>query len=252
MKINIHPNHIQNKSSIISIIEDFNENGKIFGNGDRNTIKLFEYNDRIVNVKSFKIPNLINKVAYKYFRKSKAKRSYEFANYLLANEIGTPDPIAYFEKFNFLGLNKSFYVSNHLETELTFRELVLFPEYPDNENILRQFIQFSFLLHEKGIEFLDHSPGNTLIKKTEEGKYDFFLVDLNRMRFHSELSFEQRMKNLSKLTSKKDMVIVMSDEYAKLCGKEKEEVFEKMWYYTNNFQAKFQFKKKIKKKFKFW
>ena len=54
----------------------------------------------------------------------------------------------------------------------------------ENEIILRQFIRFSYLLHQKGIEFLDNSPGNTLIKKNEKGVYDFYLVDLNRMKFH--------------------------------------------------------------------
>jgi hypothetical protein len=36
-------------------------------------------------------------------------------------------------------------------------------------------------MHEASINFLDHSPGNTLIVKKSEGKYDFYLVDLNRM-----------------------------------------------------------------------
>ena len=45
------------------------------------------------------------------------------------------------------------------------KELVEIPDFPDHDTILRQFTRFSFNLHEKGIEFLDHSPGNTLIKK---------------------------------------------------------------------------------------
>jgi hypothetical protein len=41
-----------------------------------------------------------------------------------------------------IGLRDSYYVSEHLETELTFRELVEVPDYPDHENILRQFTKF--------------------------------------------------------------------------------------------------------------
>jgi hypothetical protein len=41
--------------------------------------------------------------------------------------------------------------------QIDFRELVEVPDYPDHENILRQFTKFTFNLHEKGIEFLDHS-----------------------------------------------------------------------------------------------
>jgi hypothetical protein len=39
---------------------------------------------------------------------------------------------------NSIGLQDSYYVREHLETELTFRELVEVPDYPDHENILRQ------------------------------------------------------------------------------------------------------------------
>nr|WP_317191308.1 lipopolysaccharide kinase InaA family protein [Flavobacterium agrisoli] len=234
-------------------ISDFKNKGEDFVLGQRNQIKLFDVKGLILNIKSFKIPNLINKIAYKYFRKSKAKRSFEFATILLEKGIGTPKPIAYYENFNWLGLLDSYYVSEHLETELTFRELVEIPDYPDHENILRQFTHFTFQLHEKGVEFLDHSPGNTLIKKREAGIYDFFLVDLNRMNFHSQMTFEQRMKNCSRLTPKKEMIAIMSNEYAKYYSQQSEEViFKKMWFETQDFQERFVKKKRLKKKLKFW
>jgi hypothetical protein len=233
-------------------IVNFNSSGDLFGDGQRNKIKLFELEGKKVNIKSFKIPNLINKIAYKYFRKSKARRSYEYANKLLENGIGTPQPIAYFENYNWLGLTESYYASEHLQAELTFRELVEIPDYPDHDNILRQFTRFSFDLHEKGIEFLDHSPGNTLIKKVSEKQYEFFLVDLNRMNFHAEMDINMRMKNLSRLTPKKEMIEVMSNEYAKLYNKPVKEVFDKMWHYTCEFQEKYQRKRRLKAKYFFW
>ena len=241
-----------NKNEVLQLIENFNSSGKLFGDGKRNSIKIFEKNGDVLNIKCFKIPNLINKIAYKYFRKSKARRSFEFANILLENNIGTPQPIAYFENYDFLGLNDSYYVSEHLQSDLTFRELVENPDYPDYNNILIQFIHFSYEMHQKGIEFLDHSPGNTLIKNVSEGNYDFYLVDLNRMNFHQTMSFELRMKNLSRLTPRKQMVAIMSEEYSKLYQKPEAEVFEKMWYYTNEFQEKYHRKKRFKKKFLFW
>jgi len=231
-------------------IENFNTSGTIFVDGERNKIKLFELGNITINIKSFKVPNVINRIAYQFFRKSKAKRSFEFANRLLENGIGTPQPIAYFEQLTSFGFGNSYYISEHLEVDLTFRELVEIPDYPDWENILRQFVQFSFRLHEKGIEFLDHSPGNTLIKKRENGLYEFYLVDLNRMNFHASLDFEARMNNLSHLTPKKDMVELMSNEYAKLYHEKSEtEIMQKMWFYTDDFQKKFQAKIKFKKRF---
>ena len=240
------------KSNLTDSIERFDTSGTLFGDGKRNKIKLFNLDGKTINIKSFKVPNLINQVAYKFFRKSKARRSYEFANILLEYGIGTPQPIAFAEDFSFFGLQKSFYISEHLQSELTFRELVEIPGFPDHDNILRQFVRFSFRLHENGIEFLDHSPGNTLIKKAGEGLYEFFLVDLNRMNFHTAMTFEMRMKNLSRLTPKKEMIAVMSNEYSKLYPKKSEaEIFEKMWAETNDFQIKFHKKIKLKKMLKF-
>lgn len=237
------------KSSLNTIIKNFNESGVLFGDGKRNKIKLFEVDGKTINVKSFKIPNLVNSVIYKYFRKSKAKRSFEFATLLIEKGIGTPEPIAYFENLSWLGLQDSYYVSEHLASELTFRELVQIPEYPENELILRQFTQFCCLLHEKGIEFKDHSPGNTLIKKDSNGSYSFYLVDLNRMEFHQIMSFELRMKNLCRLTPKKEMIEIMANEYANCSGENEAVVFSALWKYTTEFQQKFHRKRALKQKY---
>ncbi|MBF2708896.1 Kdo domain containing protein [Flavobacterium soyangense] len=246
----IHSNFHSNQ--IDSIVNNFQFSGILFGDGQRNKIKLFELEGKTINIKSFKIPHLINKIAYKYFRKSKARRSFEYATTLLEKEIGTPQPIAYFENFDALGLKDSYYVSEHLQCDLTFRELVEIPNFPDHDTILRQFTQFSFDLHQKGIEFLDHSPGNTLIKKTIKGNYDFFLVDLNRMEFHKTMPFELRMKNLCRLTPVKEMVAVMSNEYSKLSGESEQLIFETLWKMTSDFQEHFYRKRRLKKRLKFW
>lgn len=240
------------KKEIFNIIENFNNSGLIFGDGNRNIIKIFELNSTKINIKSFKKPHLLNSIIYKYIRKSKARRSFEYANRLLANQISTPQPIAYFEYTNLFGLKSSFYVSEHLECDLTFRELVQIPEFPNHEIILRQFTRFSYLLHQKGIEFLDHSPGNTLIKKNDNGSYDFFLVDLNRMTFHQNMSFHSRMKNLCRLTYKEEMVKIMSNEYAIVSGESEDIIFRTLWKMTTDFQNQYFRKRRLKKKLKFW
>jgi tRNA A-37 threonylcarbamoyl transferase component Bud32 len=252
MQFRIHQNFKSLTKNLILVIDNFKDQGKDFVVGPRNVIKEFNVAGNQVVVKSFKIPNVLNKVIYRYFRKSKAKRSYEYAIKLQEKGIGTPQPYAYFENYNSIGLKDSYYISEHLLADLTFRELVKFPDYPDHENILRQFTQFSFLLHEKGIEFTDHSPGNTLIKKSKNGSYDFYLVDLNRMNFHDHMDFNLRMENLKRLTPKQEMVAVMSNEYAKLYAKPEEEIFKALWQKTVDFQEKFFRKKRIKKRLKFW
>lgn len=238
------------QESIFSSIRHFDEEGEVFGETGRNTIKLFKLDDFIINVKSFKVPNAINKIAYRFFRKSKAQRSFEYAEHLISMRVGTPQPVAYFEETSVLAFLRSYYVSEQLDYDLTFRELVHQPDLSDHEKILRAFTRFTHDLHEKKIEFLDHSPGNTLIKSNGD-KYDFFLVDLNRMNF-KEMDFNSRMNNFARLTPKKEMVRVMANEYAKISKKSEPEVFDKMWSYTQDFQEKFRRKRRIKKVLKFW
>ncbi|WP_411768126.1 lipopolysaccharide kinase InaA family protein [Winogradskyella sp. A3E31] len=216
------------------------------GVGDRNTIKVVDLESIKVNIKAFKVPNFINQLAYNFFRKSKAQRSFEFANTLERLNVGTPQPLAYFEYKTLLFFKKSYYISEQLEYDLTYRELITDFNYPDYEAILRAFTRFTHSLHKKGIQFLDHSPGNTLIKKNNDS-YKFYLVDLNRMKF-GQMDFKTRIKNFSRLTPHKSMVEIMSDEYAKCTGEDFETIYNLMWKETSKFQYKFHRKKILKKK----
>ena len=252
MKYLIHNKFKDLQERIVFLIDHFLIEGKILVNGQRNAIKLFEVEGITLNIKSFKRPNLINKIVYRYFRKSKARRSFEFASKLMEMQIGTPQPVAFFENYDFIGLKESYYACQHLENVFEFREIVQNEAFENRDFIIRKFTQFTFEMHEKGIEFLDHSPGNTLIYKNTDGSYSFFLVDLNRMQFHETIDFKTRMKNLSKITHKKDMIEVMSNEYAKLSNGDETTIFETMWGLTADFQYRFHRKKRIKKKLKFW
>lgn len=238
----------EKKLLLAKVIHNFDSyNGGI---GDRNTIKIITIEDGIdYNIKAFRIPNVINQIVYKFFRKSKAERSFEYANKLIDLQIGTPKPIAYFEYTSLFLFKKSFYVSEQLNCDLTYRELIKDFNYPDYDAILRAFTRFTYGLHEKGIHFLDHSPGNTLIKKNGN-TYDFYLVDLNRMRF-GPMDLEVRIQNFSRLTKHKHMVEIMSDEYAKCIDETYEKVFESMWKSVQDFRTKFERKKRLKQKFKF-
>ncbi|WCM43020.1 lipopolysaccharide kinase InaA family protein [Flavobacterium sp. CBA20B-1] len=253
MKFTVHQIFKRYKAEIGKIIENFEITGDLFVKGSRNTIKTFQLSDLVLNIKAFKKPNLLNAFVYRFIRASKANRSYEYALKLLDKNIGTPQPIAFAEEHLGLGLGKSFYVCEHIVTEYTYRDLVQNPSLENHEEILRAFTRFCYQLHQAGVEFKDHSPGNTLIKINDDQTYSFYLVDLNRMRFHSELPFEQRMYNLRRLTPKMDMIAVMANEYAKLYTQKTEtEIFELLWELTSGFQEKFHRKQRLKKRIKFW
>ncbi len=237
---------------LLSIIKNFKEKGEDFVIGKRNSIKIFSYQNKTINIKSFRIPILINGFIYKYIRKSKAKRSFENANFLISKGIGTPKPIAYYENFNRIFLRESYYISEHMKPDFVFKDIFAPPENLDLDKILRGIARFSFELHENGIEFLDHTPGNSLVIEDEKGNYNFSLVDLNRMNFHNYLSLEKRIKNMCRLTPNHQMIKVICDEYAKISNQNKEHIEKMMLVFSDDFYKKFERKKVLKKKFLFW
>ncbi|RNC84894.1 MAG: Kdo domain containing protein [Winogradskyella sp.] len=243
-------NNLEFNDKLFDFVSNFKSQGQVFVDGDRNVIKTKQIEGVVVNVKSFRVPNVVNKIAYRFFRKSKAQRSFEYAQYLEQHDIGTPKPFGYFENKDIATFKESFYASEHLEVDLTYRDLTFDFNYPNWEAILRAFTRFTYSLHQKDIHFLDHSPGNTLIE-LNDGDYKFYLVDLNRMKF-GPMDFSTRMKNLSKLTIHESMVKIMSNEYAKVSGEDEDKVFSTMWKETQDFQERFHKKRRLKKKLKFW
>jgi len=246
----IHNKFKKHETFLDDIIINYDVKGEDYGNQDRNSLKLFKLEDKLLNVKSFRVPNLVNQIGYRFFRKSKAQRSFEYANRLQSLDVKTPQPVAYYEYKSIFLFKKSYYISEQLNCDLTYRELTTDLDYPNHEAILRAFTRFTFSLHEKQVKFLDHSPGNTLIKKVGND-YEFYLVDLNRMEF-KPMNFEERIKNFAKLTINKSLIAVMSDEYAKCYNKPYQEVFNLMWHNTEEFQRRYWRRQRIKNKLKFW
>ncbi len=257
----VHAKYEHLKDEILSCIQNFETSGNNVVEGERNSIKKFSVEDIQVNIKKFKNPNIFNKYIYKFLRKSKAKRSFEYALKLVDFGIKTPFPIAYFERFE-AGLTESFFISEHVDYDFDFRDLLHNPKFKNREEILRKFARFTFQLHENGINFLDHSPGNTLIKEIKidtsaplsnrdyeikSKQYDFYLIDLNRMRFEP-MNFDKRMHNFRRLWLSKTMIKIFSEEYAKLYDKSYEKTQALMTKYSREFQKKVNSKKLRKKR----
>lgn len=242
-----HPESVLTKNQVENIVNQFHKTGELIGDGNRNVIKIINVEGVNYNVKSFKIPNIFNKIAYKFFRKGKAERSFEYASKLKVMGVLTPDPQAYVIEQSYL-FRSSFYISKQLDYDFTIRKMVDNPNCDEFENVVRAFTRFTFDLHEKGIHFLDHSPGNTLIKKDGEN-YLFYLVDLNRMSFGA-IDFNTRIKNFARLSAPEKMLEIMSDEYAKLINKPKADIFKLMKHHADAFINNLLRKKRLKKRFK--
>ena len=99
----IQDNYREFKPAINRVIDDFDSKGELI-KGSRNTIKKINIDNLVINIKRFKIPNILNKIIYTFFRSSKANRSYNYAKKLIDNGILSPDPIGFYDIFK-LGVN---------------------------------------------------------------------------------------------------------------------------------------------------
>jgi len=242
----VHPKYVSVSPELKKVLKNFSTTGENITKGERNEIKKVEIGGEVLNIKKFKTPNAFQGLVYQFLRKSKARRSFENANKLLKLDINTPFPIAYLENSSF-GFKKSYYVSKHVDFDFDFRKLIHNPKFNNREEILKQFTKYTFQLHENNINFLDHSPGNTLIVENKNSKYDFYLIDLNRMRFET-MTFEKRMNNFRRLWLSKTMIKIMAIEYAKLLGRNYEETHKSMSKFSIAFQKKANRKKLRRRK----
>ena len=235
------------KNDILNILKNFKNEGVLVGHGNRNTVKYFEVDGLKFNFKSFKQHNIINRHVYKYYRKSKSRRSYEYAQMLLDKGFSTPKPIAFIENHDFIGVTSSYYVSEQLEDVFTLGDAFYNLDLPNREAIIKAYTNLIFQLHENGIIFIDNAAGNFLIKNLN-GTYQIFMVDLNRMNFYDKIDINKRLHNFERLTNDLEIIQSISNEYALLSGQSPEFCYDKILDFTK----KKAFKRKAKKILKFY
>ena len=210
----------------------------------RNVIKLINFDNKKIVVKSFKIPNIVNKFAYRFIRDSKAKRSFYNAQKLIQLGINTPHPIAFVEFFTPL-LDNSFYICKYFDHDFEIRDVLKNQTFKNRDKILKQFTEFSYLLHEKGVYHVDYSPGNILVKQINENEYLFSIVDVNRMKF-IKFNDSLRFKNLAKLSASEEDIKFISKIYAAISDMDELSVTKKLFFYHNKHQKYLQNKKILK------
>lgn len=210
----------------------------------RNELKIIEIEGIKTVVKSFKVPHLLNRIVYTFFRKSKAYKSYHNALHLRELNISTPEPIALIEFFESGLLGESYFISEFFAYDFTIRTPLLEP-LEDREAIFIAFAAYTYTLHQKGIWHLDYSPGNILIKQTESG-YQFSIVDINRMEFR-EISPIQGCENFNKLWASDEELEIMGREYARLSGFNVAVTIAEMKRHNDANKRVKNFKKKLKK-----
>lgn len=231
MRIIINPSYKFLEDFIYSLPANFEKSGKVIYEG-RNILRQYTIKNVDLVVKRFKQPHLINRIVYRFFRLSKANRSYHYGLELFRRGIATPEPIAFIEKRNF-GLTDSYYISLNSPLKHTMREFWFDPEIGERKFILEAFGKFTARLHQKGVLHLDYSSGNILFD-IENGNPVFSLVDINRIRF-GKVTEEEGYKSFARLWLPNEVYVIIAKCYAAESGYNETHAIERICYYKDCF-----------------
>ncbi len=182
----------------------------------RNELREFDTQVGPVVVKSFRKPNLINRIAYGLFRPSKAERSCRYASMLRERGFGSPAPVGWYSERGLFGLlfGHSYYASQRSMLPYTYIDIIKgrIPQ-AEQPDYLRAIGHLAGRLHNEGIIHRDFSRGNLLLGRDGNGNIQVEMVDLNRLRFHP-ISMAEGLKNFERLPATPEMRQYLAEGYA--------------------------------------
>ena len=245
MKAVVHPDYQQFEDFISSLPGKIDRNeGELLCQG-RNVVRLFGREGEKYVVKRFKKANFFQRIAYTFFRKTKAERAYLYAGKLRERGFETPHEVAYFEKSPGGLFQTGYFVSTYCDYSTAYLDLVKTESY--DKELAACIARYLVELHRKGVLFGDLNLNNFLYR-LEERTYRIVLIDTNRSTFQTGVpSFEECMQNLRTLTHRRDLLEDILDTYSKAMGWEKETVVEAVFSALDGFESRRMRKKKLKK-----
>jgi serine/threonine protein kinase len=192
LKIVVSPEYQSLSEWLVQVPRLFDDNqGEVLYKG-RNEIRLFEVEGAKLVVKRYKKHDIIKTLVYTFFRKNKARRSYENAVSLRQRGFQTPREVAYME-CSLAGLTTQvYYVCAYTGSEPIRPRLI--EQEPFDETLATAYARYVASLHEAGVLHRDLNPTNVLFTTTHHPsptthhpspttQYAFELIDINRMQF---------------------------------------------------------------------
>ena len=218
MKLVLNPSYCQLRNFVQKLPISFPTLGDCIYKA-RNELRKFSYEGQWYVVKNYKVPLFINRIAYTFFRPSKASRAYEYA--LKLRSMGIETPARMMREFEEGGI-------------------------AGREDILEAFAAFTVDLHKKGVLHLDYSAGNILFDKQEEGIV-FSIIDLNRMRF-IPMTPKMCLANFNRFCRDESVVRYVVGVYARLRGWDEVTSIEEALRAHREFWVKIERKETLKRR----
>lgn len=238
-------------SKITRLISQFESDGKIISQNNRNIIKVFTFNEIGENIviKQYRNNGILQKIL-SCFKVSKAYRA--FYNGLLLSKRGilTPTPIAFTEERKNGYLKASYYVCLYTKDNTI---MPLIERQQPDKTAIKAFAQLLANLHENGIVHHDLNLSNVLYHTGREGVV-LSVIDINRLSYRTDekpVTKENKYSDdLMRFTGRLDIFISIAYEYAKLRKIDIEPFVRRMTLKKINHDMNWTRKKKFHKLFK--
>ncbi|MCC8018905.1 MAG: lipopolysaccharide kinase InaA family protein [Rikenellaceae bacterium] len=212
----------------------FDEGGTVLHDG-RNTVKLFETDGRRYVVKRFRVPHFFDRVMYTFFRGTKAKRAYENARRLEQEGVGTPAAVAYADTRRGGLVAHSYLVTEYTDYK-PIRDLIKEEKYLHAMGV-NALVDFIIALHDKGIKHKDLNSTNIVYRIDADLRFDFQLIDINRMSF-GRMSRRECIANLTRICDETRLIYFISQKYAEHRGWDRNYSLGLLAFYRGKFENK--------------
>jgi tRNA A-37 threonylcarbamoyl transferase component Bud32 len=224
------------------ITQAFDEDAEVLWDG-RNTIKRYNCMDGTSLVaKRFKRPNIVQRIVYTFFKKSKAERAYLYAKRFREKGIDTPHEIAYIEEYC-NGLLRDSYFFSIFCPDAEIRDTLRRPDCP--EALVRALAAFLVEVHTRGILHGDLNLTNILFRQEPDGRYHFSLIDTNRSRFTDSPTRRDCLHNLRTLTHERPLLRRILGAYCELRGWDTEACLKTVLKELEGMERRKEMKKKL-------
>lgn len=153
------------------------------------------------------------------YRKTKAQRSFEAAQHLKTNKVGTPTPVAFLERRCGNRLEESYFISLFEAQVTSFHDQIINalnrkPSCGELAPMLSSVAELCRAMHDAG--YIHHDLGNQNILLPQDQESDSCsaqIIDLNRGRIFPELTMRQRGQDLSRLNLPSEIMQMFLDIY---------------------------------------
>ena len=244
MKVRIATPYVAADSYIRQIPSFYEQEGELIFR-KRNVVKRFHtpYGDWIV--KRYKRPLFIQRLAYTFWRKSKALRAFLYAKRLRDLGINTPTEVAYIEIDDGLLFSDSYFVSLPCPWPSLFDEMVGKSDSFDSM-LADQLATYLITLHQKGVLHGDLNLDNILCNKKSDDCIEFALIDTNRTRFVSHPTQTDCLNNLVRITHRRKLLYYIVSRYAQMRGWIEKQCVDYVFLKLDLFEHRKKMKGKLK------